>query len=460
MPAPDPDAGSVTLMSSPMRPTVAAPAGPPRPTALADGTVATPVSASPQPPGIARDRDRSAARRLDPVSLDAVVRLAATRHDRGDLDEAARLYEEVLDVNPDNADALQLLGMLRARQGQHVVATGLLERAARRRRRADTLQSLGEVSFARGRYARAVECFAAAATLRPEDPEPLRNLGHSWFAQDRFPEAAAAYRQMLAMLPGDANGWSALGFALIQMKMRDEAARAFALALRHDPDDAESRHMHAALSGRTTARAPDAYVRGLFDHYADRYDRHLEARLAYRVPGMFREMLRDAGVTADGTLRVADLGCGTGLTGEAVADLSGFMVGVDLSPRMLERCRRRSCYTELIERAVEPWLAETPDRFDLVLAGDVLIYIGDLRPVFSGVARVLESGGLFAFSTETTEQAEYELRPSGRYAHCLTSVDELLAESGLEVVARRPAVIRVERDKPLDGHLTLVRRPA
>jgi predicted TPR repeat methyltransferase len=451
MSAPDPDAGSLTVMSTPERPIAATAGGSRRP--------ATVPAAIAPPPVAARERDRTARRRLEPGSLDAVVRLAAARHDRGELDEAARLYEEVLDVDPDHADALQLLGMLRARQGQHVLATGLLERAVRRRRRADTLQSLGEVSFARGRYARAVECFAAAARQRPDDPEPIRNLGHSWFAQDRFLEAAAAYRHLLAMLPTDANGWSALGFALIHLKMHEEAARAFGLALRFDPDDAESRHMHAALSGQRTSRAPDAYVRGLFDHYADRYDRHLEARLAYRVPTMFREMLRDSGLEADGTLRVADLGCGTGLCGEAVADMAASMVGIDLSPRMLERSRRRPCYTELVERAVEPWLAETPDRFDLILAGDVLIYIGELRPVFSGVLRVLEPGGLFAFSTETTTQPGYELRPSGRYAHCLSTVDELLAEAGLEVVSRRPAIIRVEKDKPLDGHLTLVRRP-
>ncbi len=456
MSAPDPDAGSLTVINSPPRTTPAAPAAVRRPVNLP----ASIPTAQATVPGLetTRERERTPRRRLNPRSLDAVVRLAAIRHDRGDLDEAARMYEEVLDVDPDNADALQLLGMLRARQGQHVVADGLLARAVRRRRRADTLQSLGEVSFARGRYTRAVECFAAAARLHPEDPEPIRNLGHSWFAQDRFLEAAAAYRQLLSMLPTDANGWSALGFALIHLKMQEEAARAFGLALRFDPADDESRHMQAALSGQRPSRAPDAYVRSLFDHYADRYDRHLEARLAYRVPTMFREMLRDSGLEADGTLRVADLGCGTGMTGEAVADLAGRMVGIDLSPRMLDHCRRRPCYTELVEGAAEPWLAETPDRFDLVLAGDVLIYIGDLRPVFAGVHRVLEPGGLFAFSTETTEVPGYELRTSGRFAHCLTAVDELLAQANLQLVARRPAIIRVERDKPLDGHLTLARR--
>lgn len=457
MSAPDPDAGSLILTTQ-KRPTIASSSGSRGPATLP--TPIAPPSAGDPGPGIARERDRTTRRRLDPASLNAVVRLAATRLDRMDLDEAARLCEAVLDIDPDHADALKLLGMLRARQGQHVLASGLLERAVRRRRRADTLQSLGEVSFARGRYARAVECFAAAARLRPDDPEPIRNLGHSWFAQDRFLEAAAAYRHLLAMLPNDANGWSALGFALIHLKMLEEAARAFGLALRFDPDDAESRHMHAALSGQRTSRAPDAYVRGLFDHYADRYDRHLEARLAYRVPTMFREMLRDSGLEAGGTMRVADLGCGTGLCGHAVADMAATMVGIDLSPRMLERCRRRPCFTSLVEGAVEPWLEETPDRFDLVLAGDVLIYIGEVRPLFHGVHRVLEPGGLFAFSTETTMHPGYELRPSGRYAHCLDSVDELLAEAGLEVVSRRPAIIRVEKDTPLEGHLTLARRTA
>jgi len=407
-----------------------------------------------------RDRERTARPLAAGGNLAGVVALAARLHEEHHLDEAARLYEQILDTDPDLVEVVHLLGVLRAQQGRHVAAAALLEQAVRIEPTLDRLMALGEVSFTLGRWARAVDCFARAAEVAPDHPEPLRNLGHAWFAQDRFIEAAATYRRLLGRHPEDANAWSALGFTLVHLDLADAAARSFALAVRHDPSDEEARHLLAALRGRTTRRAPDDYVRGLFDRYADRYDRHLQTRLRYRVPDLLRGLVDDVLAPAAGSLRIADLGCGTGLAGEALADRARRLVGVDLSPRMLERCRRRACYHELVEASIEAWLEATDERFDLALGADVFIYVGALDRVLPGIREVLVPGGTLAFSTECAHGADYELRPSGRYAHSLPYLDRLAREAGLELVERRPTGIRVGRGRPPPGHLTLLRRPA
>ncbi len=407
-----------------------------------------------------RDRDRPGRPFAGGGNLAGVVALAARLHDDGHLEEAARLYEQVLDTDPDLVDVVHLLGVLRAQQGRSVAAAALLEQAVRTAPSLDRLMALGEVSFDLGRWARAVECFTEAADLAPDDPEPLRNLGHAWFAQDRFIDAAAAYRRLLGRHPEDANAWSALGFTLVHLDLADAAARSFALAVRHDPSDEEARHLLAALEGRTTRRAPDDYVRGLFDRYADRYDRHLQGRLAYRVPELLHGLVEDVLAPAAGSLRIADLGCGTGLAGAVVADRASRLVGIDLSPKMLEHARGRGCYDELVEASIEDWLEGTREAFDLVLGADVFIYVGALDRVLPRIREILRPGGSLAFSTECAHGADYELRSTGRYAHSLPYLDRLAAAAGLELVERRPTVIRVERERPLTGHLTLLRRPA
>ncbi|HQP65821.1 MAG TPA: hypothetical protein PK072_04170 [Quisquiliibacterium sp.] len=103
-------------------------------------------------------------------------------------------------------------------------------------------------------------------------------------------------------------------------------------------------------------------------------------------------------------------------------------------------------------------LGDTPRRHDLVVAADVFIYVGDLMPVFAGVRRVLEAGGLFVFSVETTDApAGIVLLPSLRYAHSDAYVRACAAAHGFTVVDVRPTVLREEQQRPIDGLIVSLR---
>src|SRR4029077_10060116 len=129
----------------------------------------------------------------------------------------------------------------------------------------------------------------------------------------------------------------------------------------------------------------------LFDDYADRFDTHLVGILRYRAPHAILAALQD--VCADRPPRFAhalDLGCGTGLMGEAIRPFAERLDGVDLSPLMLAKARAKLVYDRLAEAEIVAFVRGSPDRaFDLVLAADVLVYVADLAPVFSEVARTL-----------------------------------------------------------------------
>ena len=83
-------------------------------------------------------------------------------------------------------------------------------------------------------------------------------------------------------------------------------------------------------------------------------------------------------------LRVMDLGCGTGLAGECFASIAQYMVGCDLSSKMIEKAEEKGCYDQLFHEEIVAALArfqEPEQLMDLVIASDVLCYIGDLNRV-------------------------------------------------------------------------------
>merc|ERR1712100_27561 len=85
-------------------------------------------------------------------------------------------------------------------------------------------------------------------------------------------------------------------------------------------------------------------------------------------------------------------------------------------------------------------------RFDLVVAADVFVYIGDLAEIFRTTSHWLTRSGVFAFSTEALDEGvlpDYELTATGRYCHKPSYVQRLAATVGLKVCDCRPVVLRM-----------------
>ncbi len=103
-----------------------------------------------------------------------------------------------------------------------------------------------------------------------------------------------------------------------------------------DPENDVARHMIDAYLDQTTERAPDQYVRNLFDDYASRFEKDLTKNLDYKIPKLSRELF-DKNLT-EGRLELnlpvksaLDLGCGTGLVAQAFKGAVSEFDGVDLS---------------------------------------------------------------------------------------------------------------------------------
>jgi predicted TPR repeat methyltransferase len=270
--------------------------------------------------------------------------------------------------------------------------------------------------------------------------------------------AAELLQQALELTPGYASAWFALGELREKIGDTDGAAMAYRKAREADPEDRHGALVNLMRIGAAApADMPPVYVRTLFDHYAPDFDRSLLEGLNYSAPALLLAAVeaaaRDAGRAPHFT-SMLDLGCGTGLAGAAFREKVGTLVGVDLSPRMIEQARQKNIYDRLEVGDLLECLAaekEADHKYGVVLAADVFAYLPDLGPVAQAASAVLARGGLFAFSVETHDGEGVALGQALRFFHSAGHVRAALENGALKVLALRSASTRTEKGSPVPG---------
>jgi predicted TPR repeat methyltransferase len=209
------------------------------------------------------------------------------------------------------------------------------------------------------------------------------------------------------------------------------------------------------LGAEEPSAMPKAYVRSLFDQYALKFDSALLNDLGYRGPSLlFKAVLsvRAAAKKPAFFKRAIDLGCGTGLGAAAFAKNVDRFIGIDLSPRMIERARVTGLYAELEVVDMLNGLRSKHDASaDFILAADAMVYVADLAPVLTESSRVLSSGGLLAFTVETHDGEGVIIGEGLRYAHSASYVRTTVDAAGLNVSALQVASARNQGKVPAPG---------
>jgi predicted TPR repeat methyltransferase len=268
--------------------------------------------------------------------------------------------------------------------------------------------------------------------------------------------AADLLSQAIELVPGFASAWFTLGEIRQQLGDLDAAIAAFRQAVIADPDDRHGARLRLMLLGaENLSDMPPAYVRALFDQYARKFEAALVDDLGYRGPALlFRAVLSARAAVRKPAFfkRAIDLGCGTGLAAIAFAKEVDEFIGIDLSPRMIERARLTGLYAELEVTEMVQGLRGRPDASaDLILAADAMVYLADLAPVLEQARRVLMAGGLLAFTVETHGGEGVILGEGLRYAHSAGYVRRATEAAGLALSQLEDLSARNEDHAPVPG---------
>ena len=271
-----------------------------------------------------------------------------------------------------------------------------------------------------------------------------------------LPAAADLLLQAIELAPDFTSAWFTLAGIREELGERDAAIAAFQNAQASDFHDRHGAGLRLMRLGvEPLAGMPQAYVQALFDQYAPRFEASLVDDLGYRGPALLFEAVlsvRSAARKPAVFKRAIDLGCGTGLAASAFARSVDHFIGVDLSPRMIERSRATGLYAELdVADMLQGLRARRDASADLILAADAMVYVAELAPVLMQAARVLASGGLLAFTTETHDGEGVVIGHGLRYAHAAAYVRAAVESAGLKLSLLEDRSARNEDNVPVPG---------
>ena len=262
--------------------------------------------------------------------------------------------------------------------------------------------------------------------------------------------ASELYEQTLELVPNYAPAWFELGKAYAVLD-NPKSRIAFKRCLELEPEDRLGAGLYLSQSMSAT------YIRSLFDSYANKFDTHLTKTLKYRGPEILRIAIEKFCAGQNRTCKfetIVDLGCGTGLSGVEFAYMTNKLVGCDLSSKMIKQAQHKNTYSELFVEDVVSCLARY--ECDLVLAVDVLVYIGDLLKLFQQTKKSLTPDGLFAFSLQNSDGEGFQLGQDMRYSHSIEYIQKTAVACSLNIKWFEEISTRQDRGVDVPGLVIIV----
>ncbi|MHB1949083.1 MAG: tetratricopeptide repeat protein, partial [Gammaproteobacteria bacterium] len=396
----------------------------------------------------------------EPDYIDAYYNLGLALNKKKDITGAIDIYEKLLLKAPDHFAARFHLGctLMQANKIDAAIKT-FSEIEARHPNHFETQSNLATCLLKSGRLNEAKLHYFKALEIEPQDTQILFNLGVISMQQGLTDIAIQHYQRANQINPNDFATHNNLGVAFLAKQHPGFAIQHFQEALRLQPNNKAVQHTLKILSEHQHLLAsPPEYIKALFDSYADHYEAHLLSALDYQVPNLLFSAIQEVAKPQPNSWDILDLGCGTGLCGVVFQPIAKTLSGVDLSPKMLEIAAQKNIYSELAEKDLIAFLSDKRSAYDLVIAGDVLVYLGDLHDIFREANLALRNKGYFLFNTEIREDADFKMNQSGRFAHAKKYLEKLAQEYHFKIAYYQAKVTRLQNNEPVYGHLLVLQK--
>lgn len=394
---------------------------------------------------------------LQPNFVDAFYNLGVTLLKKNQFTEAGNQFKKILELSPNHFPAkYQLAVSLMSQEKNQEAIKIFLEIEETYPHHFETQTNLATSFLKIGLLNEAKNHYLSAAELQPDDLQIMYNLAVINTQLGNVDTAIQQYQKIVLQNPNDFAAHNNLGVLFLAKQHVPYALQHFQEALRIQPNNKAVAHSVNILTEKQhLLEAPPEYIKSLFDAYADHYDTHLVTALDYQVPRLFSEMLAKK---LKDHIDILDLGCGTGLTARPFKVYAKTLIGIDLSEKMLEMAAQKNLFTELVNSDVNHFLEATHKQFDLVIAGDVVVYMGDLILFFKNISRVLRSGSFFIFNAEITEETNFKMNQSGRFAHRKDYLEKLALDNHFKIAKYEMAVTRLQNNEAVFGHVFLLEK--
>lgn len=319
--------------------------------------------------------------------------------------------------------------------------------------------NLGFTHHKLGQLDEAIRSYKKVVAINPAYAETHNNQILTviyFFSNGQVPDAIDTLKLLIKDSPDDALLFNMMGGCFVSLGQIDMAIKNYEKALNLYPNYAIPQHMLNSLQGNTSKRPPKEYVKNLFDDYAERFDESLLNQLQYKLPLLIKEIILKIDPARTKFDKVIDLGCGTGLSGEDLQGISNNLTGIDISENMISKANKLGVYDSLIAGDIVEKLDLSKEKYDLFIALDVFIYIGEITSIFNAVKKCSNKNSFFIFSIETHQGEDYSLLKSSRYAHSDSYILEV-ASNGFELVDSQNVKLRKEGNKWIDGKIYILK---
>ena len=199
------------------------------------------------------------------LSIQQAIELGVAHQRAGMAAQAEQLYRQILQHQPDQPDALNLLGVLLFQSGKLRDGMELIQRAVTvSPGTAEFHNNFGVISQAMGNLAEAEKQFRLAAQLKPDYAEAMNNLGAMVGERGALEESSQWAQRAVARNPQYADAFNNLGNALMRQGRVEEALAAYRDAVKAKP------HLAPAWSNMllTMHYQPDMSPREMFEQHA------------------------------------------------------------------------------------------------------------------------------------------------------------------------------------------------
>ncbi|WP_028579260.1 tetratricopeptide repeat protein [Desulfogranum japonicum] len=385
--------------------------------------------------------------------------LACTAHDKGLLQEARRQYLLLIELHPDHASLRYNLGLIYFQQDEFDHAINEFSLAASfEPEDTDTLFNLALCQKKTGDYAAAIATHIRLLIIEPNHFDSLFCLGNCYRDQYDDDQAIGCYQRALTLNPAYVPAIHNIADIHYRAGDHDLVIMYYKQILEKQPQNESIRYLLAALQGVHLDHAPDAYIHDVFNSYASEFEQDLVVELGYDNPQQLYDCLNRSDARGAYCLHGLDLGCGTGLSGIVFKKMVHVLDGVDLSEDMIAHAIDKKCYAQIYQDSIVHHMTTTEETYDLFLATDVFVYIGDLVPILSLAGTIATPGALFCCSTEHLNGTQYRLQPTGRFAYSPEYIEQTALKTGWRIVSQESAPLRLEDDEWLTGDLWILKR--